>query len=113
MVYRDRMVARHPIEILDSEPTFILDLGVVVEIALYPVPARSLLRFCPQLLDDAVDTHELDLERVAHDHFVQQVVTNGVIVAIDESRHDGHLPRIEHPGSLTRKRLDLLVRPDR
>jgi len=70
MLDRDRVLGRHLIEILSSERTLVLELRIVVEVSLDPGARRRLLRLCAQLLNDAVDGHELDLERIADEDFI-------------------------------------------
>jgi hypothetical protein len=66
----DRVIARHLIEVVDIELAVVLHLGVVEEISLDPKSGRRLAGFGAQLVDDAGDSHELDLIRIPDQHLV-------------------------------------------
>ena len=72
MLHDDGMLGRHLVEIADVERALVLELRVVVEVALDPRARRRLLRLRAELLDDAGDRDELDLERIADEHLVEQ-----------------------------------------
>jgi hypothetical protein len=76
----------HLIEVADVEAAACLDLRVVVEVSLVPRSGRHLTRLRPQLLDDARDGDELDLERVADEDFVEERGPARMIVAVGEPR---------------------------
>ncbi len=109
MVNRHRVLLRDLVQIMDVEGTLVLDFGVVVEIALDPEARRRLRRTFAELVDDAADGHELDFERIAHQHFVQQGFAFGMVVAIDEPRDDGSLTGVDDLRALAGERLDLVV----
>ena len=102
MLHDDRMLGRHLVEVVHVERALVLELRVVVEIALDPRARRRLLRLGAKLLDDARDRDELDLERIADEHFVEQRGAAGVIVAVGEAGHDRHLLRVERLRALCR-----------
>ena len=106
-----RMVLRHLVEVVDVELALVLHLGVVEEISLDPSARRRLWRLGAQLVDDAVDGDELDLEGIADEHLVEQHVAAGVIVAVDEAGHDRHLLCVERLRSFAGQRLDLAEFP--
>ena len=84
MMHHDRMILRHLVEVVHVQLALVLHLGVVEEIALDPGARRRLLRLRAQLVDDAVDGDELDLEGIADEHVVEQHRAGRVIVAVDE-----------------------------
>ena len=57
------------------------------------------------------DGDELDFERIADEHFVEQHVAAGVVVAVDEAGHDRHLPWRRRSACSLPTALDLVVRP--
>ena len=107
MMHRHRMVLRYLIQIVKVELAIIFHLGVVEKIPFHPSARRRLLRFRAQFVHDAGDSNELDHERIADQHFIEQGVARRVIVAIDEPWHDGHLLGVELLGSLPDERLHL------
>ena len=73
MLHDDRMIGRHLVEIVDVQrracPSAWCRRGSSPSTH---VPGRRLLRLRAQLLDDAGDGDELDLERIADEHLVEQ-----------------------------------------
>jgi hypothetical protein len=84
------MVGRDLVEIVNVERALVLELRVVEEVSLDPRSRRRLACFGAQLVDDAGDRHELDLERIADEHLVEQRRAAGVVVTVDESGHHCH-----------------------
>ncbi len=108
-----RVILRHPVQVANVQRPLVLHLGVVVEEAADPVARRRLARFGDELVDDAVDRHELDVERIADDHLVEQRLADRMVVTIDEARHDRHALRVEHLSVLAGECTDLCVAADR
>ena len=100
----DRMVLRHLVEVVDVQLAPVLHLGVVEEIAVDPRARRRLARLRAELVDDAADGHELDVERIADEDLVKEDVALEVIVAIGESGDDRHLPGVEPLRARARER---------
>jgi hypothetical protein len=105
------MLSRYFVEIADVQLALVLHLGVVEEVALHPRASRRLLCLRAKLLDDAGDGDELDLERIADEHFVEEHVTAGLVMTIGEARHDRHLLRVDRPRIFAGQAFDLVVRP--
>jgi hypothetical protein len=76
--------------VVDVELAFVLDFRVVEEESLDPRTRRRRARLGAQLVDDARDRDELDLERIANEHLVHQHRSRRVIVTIGEPWYDGH-----------------------
>ena len=95
MMDADGMFRRDLVEIVNVELAVVLDLRIVEEVAIDPKARGRLLGFGAELVDDAGDGDELDVVGIADEDFVEQDVAAGVIVAIDESRHDRHLLCVE------------------
>ena len=102
----DRVRRRHFVEVANRQRALVLDLGVVEEEALYPHARRRLLRFGAQLVDDAADGDELDVERVADQDLVEQHVAAGVVVTVDEAGDDRHTVGVEGLRALSGESLD-------
>ena len=112
MLHDDRMLGRHLVEVVHVERPLVLELRVVVEVALDPGARRRLLRLRAQLLDDAGDRDEFDLERIADEHLVEQRRAARVIVAVDEAGHDRHLLRVERLRAFADEPSDVRGAPD-
>jgi hypothetical protein len=108
-----RVILRHPVQVENVQRPLVLHLGVVIEEAADPVAWRRLACFGDELVDDAVDRHELDVERVADDHLIEQRLADRMVVTIDEARHDRHALRVEHLSVLAGECSDLCVAADR
>src|SRR5688572_28274688 len=104
-----RVILRHPVQVAYVQRPLVLHLGVVIEEAADPAARRRLACFGDELVDDAVDRYELDIERVADDHLVQQRLADRMVVTIDEARHDRHALRVEHLSVLAGQCSDLCV----
>jgi hypothetical protein len=102
-----RVLGRYLVEVMHVERAFVLELGVVVEIALNPEALRGLTRFCAEFLDDAGNGDEFDFEWIADEDFVEQRGAARVIMAVDEAGHDRHLLRIEGLGALPDEPFDV------
>src|SRR5215467_10511821 len=89
------------------QQTLVLHLGVVEEISLHPSGSRRFPCFSAEFVNDAGNRHELDDIRIADENLIQQHVTRGMIVAINESRNDRHLLGVESLRSLADERLDI------
>ncbi len=112
MVDRDREVLRYLIEVMNVELAIVFYLGIVEEIAFDPSARRRLAGLRAEFVDDAGDGHELDFVGIADDDVVEQGVAGRVIMAVDESGHDGHLPGVERLGALGDEPLDIGVAAD-
>ena len=107
-----RMLRGDAIEIAPVDLALVRYLGVVVEVSLDPVAGWRLAGARAQLADDAVDRDELDFERIADQHLVQQHrAPIRVIVAVDESRDDRHALRVEGLRPLAGEGTDIRVLP--
>ena len=104
VVHTHRVLGTHLIQVAYRQRPLVLELGVVVEVAVYPSTGRCGTRLVTQFGDDAVDGDEFHLERVSHEHFVQERGTPRVIVRIDEARHDGHSLRVDQLRAFARER---------
>jgi hypothetical protein len=113
MLNRHRVILRYLVQILNGQRAFVLDLGIVVEEALDPIAGRRLARLGRELVEDAGDRDELDVEGIADRNLIQQYFSDGVVVTIDEARDDRHALCVEHLRALARKRTDLSVRTHR
>ena len=111
MMYAHRMFLRDLVEIVNVQLAIVLHLRVVEEISVDPNARGRLLGFGAELVDDAGDGDELDLIRVADEDFVEQDVAARVIVAIDESGHDGHLLCVEGLRPFADERLGFCCAP--
>jgi hypothetical protein len=111
VLHRDRMLGGHPVEIMPVERALVLQLRVVVEEPFHPRAGRRLPRLRAQLVHDALDRHEFDLERIAHEHLVEKRRAAGVVVAVREPGHDRHLLRVVRPGALPDQAANVGVRP--
>jgi hypothetical protein len=94
MMDRHQKLLRYLVAVLNIQWAIVLQLGVVEE-----TQARF-AGFRAELVHDTGDGHELHHIRVADDYFVEQNVPRRVIVAVNEARHDGHLPGVERASSL-------------
>src|SRR5215831_20388290 len=112
MMDGDGMFARNLVEIVDIEPTPILDLGVVVEESFHPEAGRHGARFGAQLLDDGIDGDELDLVRVSDEDFIKQRRARRVVMRVDEARNGGHAFRVVDLRSRTGERADVIAVAD-
>ncbi len=112
MVHDDGMVGGDLVEVLDVEQPAVLDLGVVEEFALDPGSRRQGHGARPQLIDDAVDGDELDLEGVPDQHVVEKGLARGVVVAVGEARRDGHALGVEDLGPFAGQRANVSGRAD-
>src|SRR5947207_15370098 len=90
MMNDDRVLGRHEVQVAGVERTLILELRVVEEVPLDPRPCRSDTRLRAQLLDDAGNGNEFDLEGIADEKLVEQRRPTRMVVAVDEARHDRH-----------------------
>jgi hypothetical protein len=77
----------------------------------HPGSRRRLAGFRAEFFDDAVDGHELDHVGIADQDLVEQDVAGGMIVAVDEPGHDGHLLGVERLGPFADQRLDVRGAP--
>ncbi|PYP60790.1 MAG: hypothetical protein DMD26_19000 [Gemmatimonadetes bacterium] len=107
MMNDDGMLRRHLVEVVDVERTLIRQLRVVEEIPVDPCTRGRRARLRAELVDDAGDTDELHLEGITHQHLVQQRRSAGVVVGVDEARHDRHPLRVESLRSSADETLDV------
>ena len=101
------MFLRHFIQIVHVQQALVFHLRIVKEVALDPSPSRRLLRSRAELVHDAADRHELHLEWITDQHFVEQRGTGRVVVTVGEARHDCHLPGVDRLGFFRDEALDV------
>jgi hypothetical protein len=91
MMHAHGMLTRDLIEVMHVKWAIVFYFGVVKKISFDPKSGGSFGGLGTELFDDAGDGDKLDLKGIADDHSVKKDVAFGVVVAIDESGHDGHL----------------------
>src|SRR5438552_9202404 len=106
------MFRRHEVQVADVERTLILELRVVEEVSLDPRPCRSDASLRAQLLDDAGNGDEFDLEGIADEDFIEERRPTRMAVAVDEARHDRHLLRVERLRAAADESSDVGRAPD-
>src|SRR6185437_11903364 len=109
MMNRHGMLRRDLVQVVDSQATSVSHLGVVEEVSFDPSAGRRLAGAFLELLDDAIDGEELDLEWITHHHSVQQDLSLGVVVTIDESWNDCHFLRVENGCTPTSQIADVII----
>ena len=112
MMHHDGMLPRDLVEVVDVELAFVRHLGVVEEVAFHPGAGRGSCGLLPQFFDDAVDGDEFHLERISHQRLIQEYLPFRMIVAVDETRQDRHLLRVEHGCIAARQIADVRVAAD-
>src|SRR5215469_12861276 len=111
MMHTYRVLLRDLVKVVHIKWALVLYLCIVEEISFDPKSYRCLLGFRAELIRDAGDSDELHLEGIGNNRFVKQNVAIGMIVAIDESRYDCHLVRVNRPCSLPDQRFGFRCSP--
>src|SRR5687767_11723597 len=95
MVHRNGMVFRHLIEVLYIHQAFVLYLGIIEKVSLYPGAGRSLSSFLPKFLDDTFNRNKFYFKRISNQYLVKQHLATCMIMTVDKARHHGHLLCVE------------------
>ena len=109
---RHRVFGGNLIQVVNVELALVPHFSVVIELTFHPEPGLGLMGFRPKFLDDGGDADELYLVGVAYDHFIKQHLAGRVIMAVNETGHDGHTAGVNGFGTLAAPGFGLVVCAD-